>query len=201
MDIGYREVVLRSDAARVLTVLVVAVCAVAEASALLSGDAALALRATAPLGLVAVGSWALFWAPAVRISPAAVVLVNPLRTVTVAWPAIVDVRARWGLELETDRGRFTAWAAPRSGAIGAGRAARLAVRQREVGAVAGPESLADGGAASAAGAIVLRQWESYRDAGLLGAVEGAGVRVVRHGWTSVVLLLLAVGTVAAAVAP
>jgi hypothetical protein len=200
MGLGYRAVVLRSTASRGMAVLVVVACAVAEAAIVAFGDPALMLRGSAPLAFGAVAAWVLFWIPEVRVDPAEVVLVNPLRTVTVRWPAITDVRTRWGLELVTTRGRYSAWAAPRSGAIGAGRAARLEVRRREVGAST-PREAVIRDAASAAASIVLRQWESYRDEGLLGAVEGEGVEVRPRTTAIAVLGLLLVAVVAAAFVP
>lgn len=39
-------------------------------------------------------------------------LVNPLRVVDLAWPAIEEVRSRWALELVSAGRRYTAWGVP-----------------------------------------------------------------------------------------
>lgn len=199
VDIGYREVVLRPRSAQVLAVLVVAVCTV-SAVAIGSTDAALLLRSAAPLALVALGAWALFWRPAVRVAPSGVVLVNPFRSVRVTWPAIEDVETRWGLVLLTAEGRFTAWAAPRSGALAAARETRNAMRRAAVGSRTTSRSEVHD-VSGVAPALVLRTWTRYRDEGLLGVVEGHGVDVRHHPRTTAALVLLAALTVLGAALP
>lgn len=199
MHAGYDEVTLRPRGAQVLAVLVVAICIVAEAGFVLRGDPALLLRASPALGLTAVAAWATFWAPRIRIGPADLDLVNVFRTVRVAWPAIEDVETRWGLALVTHRGRFTAWAAPRSSAAASASSLRNDLRRRAAGGGGSRTTASDVG--SLAPLLVLSRWTGYRDDGLLRAIEGPGVEVRWHRRTVVVLGLLVVAACAAAIAP
>lgn len=80
------------------------------------------LRYIAPLALMAWIAWALFWRPAVVVSDAGVELVNPVRRIGVPWEALAFVDTKYALTLGTGAGRFTAWAAPGPGAMGARRA-------------------------------------------------------------------------------
>lgn len=192
VDIGVRDVVLRSRFGQVLVVLVAAISVVATTGALLRGDLALVGHLVPTLALVVVGAWALFWRPSIAITPADVELVNVLRTVRVTWPAIQDVETRWALTLVTASGRYTAWAAPRQSGYGAASEQS----RRLYGAPSRPErsqlrDLAPGaGVSGLAPALVLAQWRQYRDAGLLGAIEGEGVTTRWHSRTVVALLLL-----------
>jgi hypothetical protein len=197
VDFGYRETVLRPRAGQVLAALAIAVCAVGVGGFVLRGDLRSFAQAAAPLGFVAVGAWALFWRPSVRLGPAELQLVNPLRTVTITWPAVEDIENRWSLVVRAAGRRHTAWAAPRGGAIASGRARRASYsRAAEAGTAS--RSVQDGGAGqgSFAGTLAVRQWEEYRDRGLLGAVEGDGVVTRWHVRTIGALVLLAVASVA-----
>ncbi|WP_235779032.1 PH domain-containing protein [Sinomonas notoginsengisoli] len=80
------------------------------------------LRFAAPLVLMAWAGWALFWRPAVVVSDSGVELVNPVRRIGVPWEALAYVDTKYALTLGTGHGRFTAWAAPGPGALGARRA-------------------------------------------------------------------------------
>lgn len=185
---------------RVLVVFVISACAAVEAGLIVAGEPEPLLRGTGPLLLVSVGIWATFWLPRIRVGPADVVIVNPLRSIRVSWPAITDVRTRWGLELQTTKGRYPVWAAPRSGAIGAGRSARLAARRVETGAAA-PREDAVRDAASAASVVVASRWTAYREAGLLGQVEGEGIEVHPHVVLIASLACLGVVSLLAALLP
>lgn len=200
MDIGHREVVLHSRSSRALTLVVVVICCVTEVGLALRGDVPTLLRATAPLALASYGMILLFWLPGVRIGPASVVLDNVVRTVTVRWPAITDVETRWALILVTAEGRFTAWAAPRSSRVGSSRALRSAAIGARVGATARVPDLPSSVAAIAP-ALVMRQWTEYRDAGLLGEVEGRGVNVQVHCGRVLAILVLVVLCALAATLP
>ncbi len=195
MDFGYRETVLRPRVGQGLTVVVAAICALGLVGFALRGDAATLLRAAAPLALIAYGSYALFWVPNVRIGPAEIELVNPLRTIRIAWPAVEDIETRWSLVVTAGSRRYPAWAAPREGGAGALRPSRATSVLSDDGRKRSSRGLPEG---ALAGAIALRQWEEYRDRGLLGVVEGEGVTVRAHAVTAVVLALLAVATIAAA---
>jgi hypothetical protein len=195
MDFGYRETVLRPRVGQVLAVVVTMICALGLVGFALRGDAATLLRAAAPLALIAYGSYALFWVPNVRIGPAEIELVNPLRTIRIAWPAVEDIETRWSLVVTAGNRRYPAWAAPREGGSGALRPSRATSVLSDDGRKRSSRGLPEG---ALAGAIALRQWEEYRDRGLLGAVEGEGVTVRAHAATAVVLALLAVATIASA---
>lgn len=80
------------------------------------------LRFAAPLALMAYAGWTLFWRPAVVVSDSGVELVNPVRRIGIPWEALAYVDTKYALTLGTGRGRFTAWAAPAPGALGARRA-------------------------------------------------------------------------------
>jgi hypothetical protein len=73
------------------------------------------------LAVAFVGYW-LFWFPVVRLSESGVTLVNPARTVTVPWVALIAVDTKFALKLRTPHGAYTAWAAPAPGVTGAYRA-------------------------------------------------------------------------------
>lgn len=203
VDIGVREVVLRSRFGQGLVVLVAAIALVASAGALLRGDLRMVAHLVPALALVVVGVWALFWRPAVALTPAEVELVNVLRTVRVSWPAIQDVETRWALTLVTGKGRYTAWAAPRQSSHRAGADEPRSLYGSPVAAGRDQvRTLNPGtGAANLASSLVLTQWRRYRDAGLLGPVEGEGVAVRWHSTTVVTLLLLVVAAVGSVLLP
>ncbi|UNX55666.1 PH domain-containing protein [Georgenia sp. TF02-10] len=69
-----------------------------------------------PLVLAVLG-WAVFWRPAVLVSPAGVRVVNVFRTIEVPWSALEEVETRWGLRLHTTGGRVRAWATPARGGM------------------------------------------------------------------------------------
>lgn len=188
-------VTLQSRFSRLLTILVITICVVTEIGLVLRGDVNALVRGTAPLAFAALGSYALFWMPLIRITPATVEIVNPTRSYAVTWPAIDDIETRWALTLVTSRGKITAWAAPAQSRYGSlsrlrrdsyGRADYAAehnrLRHEDL-----PSSVA-----GLAPMLVIRQWEEYRDAGLLGEIEGEGVTVRWH-----TALLLALGALAA----
>ena len=87
----------------------------------------------------------LFLRPAVSTTQEGVVLVNPFRTVVVPWEAVRSVETELALQIITDRGRHTSWAATgkRSNSAlaralwGAGRRAPVDV-EAEPGRTAGP---------------------------------------------------------------
>lgn len=108
--------VFRPGTGRVVAALTMALCVVGLTAVTVQYGVATGLRWAPFLVLGATTSWALLWRPCVRVDPAGVTMVNVVRTITVPWPAIVEVETRWGLTLVTPYGRFTAWAAPAPGA-------------------------------------------------------------------------------------
>ncbi|NEM90621.1 PH domain-containing protein [Galbitalea soli] len=216
MDSRRGDVTLRSRLSRILTVFVVLICVVGEGGFLLRGDYSTGLHAVGPLGLVAFGMYLLYWAPAITITPATVVVVNPLRTWEVTWPAIVDIETRWALTIVTAAAsRITVWAAPTPSAAGAATRMRRnvygqAVYERSRPAQArrsgGDMTAAQrrelpGSVARLAPLLLTQQWEEYREAGLLGAVEGAGVTRRWHRGAIIVLAALVAATIIGALLP
>jgi hypothetical protein len=134
--------VLRSTTMRVIGA--IAILAAVVMAALSVQDPATLTRAAAPVLLLALVGWAAFLNPRVEISDGGVVLVNVFRTVEVPWPAVESVEGRYGLQLRTAYGAFSAWSATAPG----GRNRR---------------HLRD----SAAAQEVRRRWDALREAGWL----------------------------------
>lgn len=188
MAVGPQESVLYPLGSRILAAVVVVLCAVVEASLIVYGHAEPALRATPAVLLVAALVYAGFWAPRVELDPAELRVINPFRSFRISWPAIREIDSRWSLSLDTVQGRVTAWAAPAPGLF-----SQLPRMRRDAFRVSlGSERESRG--AEQARQLIVRQWEAYRDRGLLGAVEGEGVT---RQWN--VPLLVTVGVLTAAV--
>lgn len=194
--------VFSSAYGRVLTV-VTAVAAVLAVLAV-AGDLPLRDVLTTVLSgaLVTLVVWAAFGRPAVEVSDGEVVLVNVTRTVRVPWPLLDHAEARWSLEVHTvDGRRWTAWAAPRSGAAGSLRVARDQGGEVRAGALLGRGLAHRGGAIrrrSTAEAVQAAIDE--RQAGLVqaGHLDGARVRAADAGLRVTVSWHIA--TIAAALA-
>lgn len=130
--------------------------------------------AVLPWLVLAVGScWATFVNPRVEVSDGGVRLVNVMRTIDIAWPAITAVDTRWMLTLQTDYGEFAAWAAP-MGTNAVGRMGR-AYRRGDLATV---EAAHDPGRrigigdlpdtpSGAAALLIRRRWNDLRTAGHL----------------------------------
>jgi Bacterial PH domain len=161
--------VFRPGFGRVLTVVVVVVCAIALVAVAIQGIGA-ALRTLPWLLLFAGTCWALFWRPEVVVQDSGVRLVNPLRTVDLAWPAILAVDTKWALTLITSYGRFTAWAAPAPGIRQTLRGSPTETKHLPKSTV-GPGGIRPGDLPStssgSAALIIRRRWEELRDAGYL----------------------------------
>jgi hypothetical protein len=195
MAVGPQDTVLYPVGSRVLAAVLIAICVVIEVSLVATAHLEVALRATPPVLLVAVGTFVLFWAPRVELTPAELVIVNPLRTHRISWPAIRDIETRWSLSLDTVRGRITAWAAPSPGPL-----SQLSRLRRDAFRV----SLAAKGelhGAELSRSLVLSQWEAYRQEGVLGAVEGRGVATHWNIPAAVAIVVLGAGTLAGALLP
>jgi hypothetical protein len=193
MGIGPQETRLAPRGSRALAVAIIAICAVTEVSLIVYGDLDLIVRLTAWVAFAAVGAYAVFWAPAVRLTPAEVEVVNPLRTHRMSWPAITAIDTRWSLTLVTATRRVSVWAAPAPGPwseLGRvhrdplGRARLDPQDRRNL-----PRSLG-----ALAPVLLLRQWESYRGEGEAGT-ETARWHVAL---ISALAVLAAVGLVTAA---
>ncbi len=162
MAVGPQETVLAPRFSRVLTVLIVAICAAVEVSLVAWGHVDVLLRATPALAFVAFGTFVLFWAPLVRLTPNDLEVVNPLRTHTLPWGAIRDVTARFTLTLVTDAGPVTAWASPaESPWASLGRFRRDPLGRPSLGPEDPSRLPRDMG--GLAPVLVQRQWEAHRD--------------------------------------
>ena len=170
----------RPGTARPIAVATWVTTALMAAGQLLAGPYDVASTYAVLLGLlfVAALAWATMWRPRVELAPHGVVLRNPLRTVLVTWPALLEVDGRFGLRLRTGEGLWSAWAA----APPAGRARRP-------------------GHPSEAAEAVERRWAGVRDRGHLdaGQVEGRGADVRWEVAPVMVLGSLAATTLAASV--
>ncbi|MBV9830674.1 MAG: PH domain-containing protein [Marmoricola sp.] len=134
--------VLRSSGMRAVGV--AALVAAAVLLALAVTDPGTLVVGAAPALFVALVGWAAFVNPRVEVSDGGVVLVNVFRTVEVPWPALLAVEGRYGLQLRTAYGAFTAWSATAP----AGRSRRHTSE-------------------SAVSVAVRRRWDRLRDAGWL----------------------------------
>lgn len=162
MAVGPQISVLAPRFSRILSVCVVAICVVTAISLVQFGRAEPLVRAIPAIGLVAFGAYAVLWMPRVGITPAGLEVVNPLRTYRVAWPAVTDITAHWTLTVTTDRGRFSAWAAPAPGPWSSiGKLRRDALGRPSLDSKS-REGAAEGAVAAVA-PLVMNQWASYRD--------------------------------------
>jgi hypothetical protein len=190
------DVTLRPRFSKVLTVLVCAIVVLSLGTLVVTGNLTGLARGSAPLLLLAYVSWMLFWAPSVRISPAGVEFVNLIRTHRVTWPAIARIETKYALTLHTKSRRYVAWAAPSAGRHAAAKLSRAETiglpettysAENRIGLGDIPTS--DSGVA---GYYVRRQWETYRDAGLLDLIDGTGVVTTWHRTTITILIALVV---------
>lgn len=143
------------------------------------------------LGLLA---WLVFWHPRVEVSDEGVTMVNPLRTVTVPWAALINVETQYSLTLVTPHGRYRAWAAP-----GPGRHQVLTAGNDELTGM--PRTARDARGAVAIGdlpgapsghvaGIVRRRWEHLAENEQLPIGVADDTPVVTH-WNRVAIVLLA----------
>lgn len=186
----------RSTFSRVISVAVWVCCGVGAVVAAFYGLDQLAQ--TLPwLALASGAVWALYWRPRVIVDDGSVHLVNVFRTIDVPWPAIQAVDTKWALTLVTGYGRFTAWAAPAPGGMGAARQLRKADRQA-LGSTTSGLAIRAGDlpdTPSGSVALVIRtRWEQLRDAGYLDdpRMEFAAVPVRFH-WLTIAGAVVLVG--------
>jgi len=158
-------------------------------------------RGVAPLLLIEYIVYLLFWAPGVTISPAGVTLINIVRSHRVSWPAIQRIETKYALTLHTAIGKYVAWAAPAPGIFAASRATQSDMRGLPESTYGPDKNIGPGDIPSSdsglAGYHVRRQWEQYRDAGLLDRVEGTGVETTWHVRDLVILGALIVVSIVA----
>lgn len=164
------ETVLRPLSGRVIAaVLVVFASAIVIAGLVQLGIPRMLPHLAIPV-LIGYLGWFLFWAPCVRVSPGEVVIDNPSRLVRLQWPQITFIDTKWALEIHTEHGRYTAWAAPAPGRHTVMRQTRGDLKHvprdaYELGTIRpGDIPTSDSGAAAS---VVRRTWESLREAGHL----------------------------------
>lgn len=134
---------------------------------------------------VSVLAWMVFWMPRVDVDGEGVLVVNPLRTVRVPWPALIDVRTRYSLTLVTPSGEVKAWAAP-----GPGRHELASAGRQDLAGL--PASTYDSRGAVGLGDLlsapsgvvaqhVRRRWAELAESGSLAQGE-ADMTTVRTTW-------------------
>ena len=194
------DVTLRPAFGRVLTIATVLIAAGAVASVGFTQNATATAEVAGIAILVAYLCWLLFWQPSVRIRDQGVRLENVTRTIDIPWSAIQRIDTRWALELTTERGAYSAWAAPAPGRSTAARVHASDVRNLPestyVARTVRPGDVPRTPSGDAA-AIIRMRGEAQRDsggpAGTAGPRESPVVRV--HFVRLAVLAALVVGTV------
>ena len=185
-------ITLRSRLGKALTIVVWLIIAAGLVSFVAAGDVAGLIRYVWLMLLIAWATYVLFWSPAVTVDPAGVVIRNLIREHRITWPAIQRVDTRFALELFTEKGKFTAWAAPAPSRSATQRAAKeelvgLPESTYGAGGSIRPGDM-PGSLSGQASLLVRMRWDALRDAGHLdGAVEGTGV-VTRWLWLNIGLL-------------
>ncbi len=198
------DVRLISRFSRALSVLVMAVCALGEVGLVVYGHPLTVVHGAAPILLIGFGAYTLFWVPLLVVGPAQVVIVNPTRTYQVSWPAVLDIQTKWGLTLVTPKGKINAWASPAQNRYSSlsrfsrdalGRPGMTSERIMDTERAKRAATRTPSSVAGLAPLMITKQWEEYRDRGLLGQVEGEGVVVRWHTTTLIVIAALLVLTV------
>jgi hypothetical protein len=150
-------------------------------------------RFIAPLLLAMVLAWALWWNPAVVVSPGGVEIRNVLSTAELPWPTIRKVDTKYALTIHPAYGQFAAWAAPAPGRavairtqIGTNRDVRKgrADETKEVG-IGDIVSSASGQTA----ALIRERFDQLREAGLLDnpQLERETPKITKH-WPTIAAL-------------
>lgn len=126
------------------------------------------LASLAPVALVGVVAWAVFWNPRVVVSEEGITIVNLARTVHVPWAAFAQADTRWALNVTTTAGTtFTSWAVP----AGSGFGARLAPSRQQRGEWAPAQrKLASPGTAEAAAMAIAERVRERKERATTGEV-------------------------------
>lgn len=151
------------------------------------------------LALVAL-AYTLYWRPRLEVLENGVRLVNPVRTVSIPWARIVDVRTRFAVTVVTDQGPYSSFALPSAGAGAAFRSDAGAVNRNHP--IARPEGAVRVGdlTSTASGAAAHRvrvQWQRRVESGELDVFAREGehhpvtTRVVAGPLAAVVVLTAA----------
>jgi hypothetical protein len=155
------------------------------------GRAVLAAPIALAAGLLA---WLLFWYPRVDVRDDGVLVVNPWRTITVPWEALVHVTTHYALTLVTPRGRIVVWAAPGPGrhSVMIAGSDDLKGLPRSTYDARGAVGLGDLPTSSSggAGALVRAHWEHLVETGQLDAGRADVTPVPVHWHTTAIAVLL-----------
>ncbi|GAB3390303.1 hypothetical protein GCM10027568_13980 [Humibacter soli] len=155
-----------------------------------------------PVVFVALAAWVALWRPRVSIDDDTIEVRNVFRTITVPWPALINVDTRFALTLFTPGHRYSAWAAPAPGRTGAA----IAQRKQRHGEVAMAPIGSDGTirpgdlVASESGQVaylIRERWARLRESGRIeaGIADQTPVGIRVHWWLNGALLVLLAGTV------
>lgn len=107
---------VRSGSSRALSLLVMAITVVFAVSMFVSLPIDQLMSLLGLPVLIGVGAWVFYWHPAVRLSPDALTLVDPLKTTTIPWQKVESFDVRFGLRVNTvPSGSHGAWALPPAG--------------------------------------------------------------------------------------
>lgn len=142
------------------------------------------------------------WGPSLTVDDRGSEIHNPLRTVSVAWEALIHVDTHYALTLHTPAAKWPVWCAPQASALVARSKARRAREDRDdrdprnpldagvrIGDLRGTES-------GDAAALVRQRWAEHRS----GDIDAGDVAVptsIRRGRVAALII----GPVLASVAP
>jgi hypothetical protein len=145
----------RSRLAQGLAVLTALVAVVALVTFVSEDGPTAVLTTLAPVTLVGVLGWAVFWNPRAEISEHGITIVNVWRTIEIPWRRFKAADSKWALAVTTTEGRtFTSWAVP----AGSGFGARMAPNRRQQGGWAPAErKLGSTGTAEAAALAIAQR--------------------------------------------
>ncbi len=90
-----------------------------------------AVAAVIAVAWLAYAAFVFLWAPALVVDARGCEIRNPLRTIGVAWGALIHVDTKYSLTLFTPGRSWPVWCAPQAGAISARRKARRVREDRD----------------------------------------------------------------------
>ena len=156
--------------ARMLSAVIVAICAIGFVLVGVETGLSGLLRSAPWFVLVGGSCWALFWRPCVIVDDGGVHVVNVFRTIDLPWPSINAIDTKWALRLYTSYGRYTAWAAPAPSVHEMARASRQDAAHLPADTYAAdgirPGDLPTTPSGNAA-LLIRRRWQELREAGHL----------------------------------
>lgn len=192
---AYSRAVFRSVFGRVMTVVMAVLMAAAVGAIVATNDLwGIVCLVWTPI-LAAVLTWAIMWRPHVVVDHGGVDVVNLVSTWHVPWGAIQRIDTKWALELTTEQGRITAFAAPAPSRYGVAKVTRDDIRLARESSLVG-ESIRPGDSvesiSGAAAHVTRTHWEELRDAGEL----AEGERATRTWHPRIIAALAGLGVLA-----